>query len=392
MNYYKLILLLVCFCLGSLTQGHSQESALGENLIPTGDFEQAGANGFPLGWTSYGSGTINYSSTETQRPQGTGSKVIEITPRGMTQLRWQGQRITLDPQKKYILSFWHKATTTAGTDIVLLAKWYNTGEAYHTKQTMYPRQLPLSSLVSQQDKERLILTMKTDTEWQQVWLPIELPQEARQGATEMTIDVVILRGSALMLDDLMLQAVQGETFPKQPEHPGGNKTQPVSGLKLTPYQREIEVRWDAPQNPETTWELTLGNKTYTTDKPNLVIENLEPKSKYQFSIRALLNGVYSVAQERNVETDALRYEADDIERIPYLRAINSSGRCPKILPLYYSDLANPQAEINYWIDDVPTQPQAGKLHFPSTGSHRLRLRIVESSDKIWEIDYEIEIF
>jgi len=61
------------------------------------------------------------------------------------------------------------------------------------------------------------------------------------------------------------------------------------------------------------------------------------------------------------------------------------------LPLYYHDLANPDAKMLYWIDGQPVTPISGAITFGSKGEHTLRIEIEETPTRKWEIEYKLNV-
>lgn len=164
------------------------------------------------------------------------------------------------------------------------------------------------------------------------------------------------------------------------------------GVKNNAYEREIELSWEKSLDPEIRWEIIEGSNTYQTTTPNFILTKLLPNKEYKIKICAVKGEDKSEYTELAVRTSSILKDRNDDTRVPYLRTLaQSDGYTSKVLRLYYNNLYNPDAKFTYWIDGTEVKPNKDVLNFNTVGNHRLKVRIEESPEEIWFLNYNLEI-
>ena len=127
-------------------------------------------------------------------------------------------------------------------------------------------------------------------------------------------------------------------------------------------------------------------------KEGIVPNKPEPGKRYAFSVKTIKGSVASDASAPVSQTTLpLNFGIEEEDRIPYLYMVREQGTAPRTLPLYYHDLANPDAKILYWVDGQAVTPTSNTITFSSKGEHTLRIEIEETPTRKWEIEYKLNV-
>lgn len=338
-----------------------------QNLIPNGGFETYRSNRF-TGWFL---ADAHYFERSTDARSGRNSLKVWANGTSFTTVRANNQFNVAEVEAGavYDFAYWYKGdtqNTSTGNrekNIIINVFWYKDDERVKTESFANDMVEP------------------SPTIWQEKKLQLKAPL----GVNKVGISFRIQRGSGyVQIDDVSLIFKES----------GSVDTLPTpTKFTRTIYQREIELAWDKEADPDIQWEVVVNdNAPIKVTTNSYVIEGLEPNSNHRVKIRAVKGTLVSeYTQEYAITTPRLNYTKDDLDRVPYLRTINNDMRCPQILNLYYTDLADKNAKLTYWIDGTETAPRNGKLHFPKTGKQKLKVVVEESETLKWDIDYEVDV-
>ena len=166
-----------------------------------------------------------------------------------------------------------------------------------------------------------------------------------------------------------------------------------ANVRATPQQREMELSWNAVADADASYQVYInGNLVATTKSTKFVATVLEPGRAYTFNVKTIKGDVASDASTTVSQTTMpLNFGVDEEDRIPYLYLVREQGTTPRTLPLYYHDLANPNAIIRYWVDGEAFTPTDNTITFASKGEHTLRIEIEETATRKWEIQYKLNV-
>ena len=172
-----------------------------------------------------------------------------------------------------------------------------------------------------------------------------------------------------------------------------HKPEPPANVRATPQQREMELSWNAVADADASYQVYInGNLVATTKSTKFVATALEPGRAYTFNVKTIKGDVASDASTTVSQTTMpLNFGVDEEDRIPYLYLVREQGTTPRTLPLYYHDLANPNAIIRYWVDGEAFTPTDNTITFASKGEHTLRIEIEETATRKWEIQYKLNV-
>lgn len=339
-----------------------------QNIIPNGGFETYRGGRF-TGWLLADS---FYFERSTDAHSGRYSLKVWANGTSFTAVKAntnQPNVAEVEAGAEYDFSYWYKGDTqnssTGNRDknVVVNIFWYKDDERVKTESFTNDMVEP------------------SPTIWQEKKLKLNAPL----GVNRVGVSFRIQRGAGyILIDDISM------VFKKS----GSVDTLPTpTKFVQTAYQREIELAWDKEADPEIQWEVVLNdNAPIKVATNSYIIEGLEPNSSHRIKIRAVKGNLTSeYTQELRTNTQRLGYNKEDLNRVPYLRTINNDMRCPQILHLYYTDLADKNAKIRYFIDGTETALINGKLHFPKKGKQKLKVIIEESETLQWETDYEVDV-
>lgn len=228
----------------------------------------------------------------------------------------------------------------------------------------------------------------TSTEWKEESFTFTVPSSnAELAKLGFRIEIRNGDGDYIYFDDLSLV----ETRPAAPPTPPAPAV-PTELKATNKFQRELELSWAA-GTAGTTWELQVGDASpIEVNKNSHVLEDLEPNTPYAIKLRAKANNVASEwSQVLNVQTADYTERPESAARVPHLRTISEEGTCQQNLLLYYNDLAEKAATISYKVDGISITPQGKTLSFPKTGKQVLSIEIVESADKSWTLEYNVNV-
>ncbi len=163
------------------------------------------------------------------------------------------------------------------------------------------------------------------------------------------------------------------------------------------YQREIVLKWNSSETDRVQWEVVVNDgPPLIAEENKFIVEGLEPNTNYHIKIRAVKNDEYSAyVTVDGIRTKPLERGVDDIRRIPYLRTLATQpymyGSIPQTIGLFYNELAVKDAKITYRVDGKVLKPDGSYLTFPKKGRQKLTVVIEETTDRIWELIYNLNV-
>lgn len=220
--------------------------------------------------------------------------------------------------------------------------------------------------------------------WQKKTITFVAPPQATRAGLSLFVrydnDAQAVRGH-ILIDDVRLVMIA--------DAPSDNALQPPTQLRAQSQQREVHLSWWPVQQADARYEVRVnGEVKATVHVPNYVVEDLMPDTRYNISVTTLLGDERSVESAQvSATTQRLERAIDDENRIPQLYTLRDDGTCPRVLRLYWRDLADPNAAITYEIDGEVAQPDGKFLIFPTKGEHTLRIRVEESGERLWTLEY-----
>ena len=224
--------------------------------------------------------------------------------------------------------------------------------------------------------------------WKKKTLTFKAPAGVESAALGFYIQSVYEDAEAgryILIDDIsMVKTKDGEVL---------HKPEPPANVRATPQQREMELSWNAVADADASYQVYInGNLVATTKSTKFVATALEPGRAYTFNVKTIKGDVASDASTTVSQTTMpLNFGVDEEDRIPYLYLVREQGTTPRTLPLYYHDLANPNAIIRYWVDGEAFTPTDNTITFASKGEHTLRIEIEETATRKWEIQYKLNV-
>lgn len=374
MNFSKVCAWAGLLLLGGIT-GQAQQ-----NLIQNPSFEDPnliwgdkGSHYLAAYWSTPSSYGLNPSLTS----DGHTGKALRVEPNSTASFRTTLYQtngeivpnyIELTPGGKYKLSFWYRTSSSLRSDATMKVRlpYQQSDDTYDTAE-----------------QELKSMTKFKSTAWKQETIEFTAPDKVVKAGIE--INIRYARGENIDFDDFSLVMIG------TPPPPPVIKPDAPTGLTHKAHQREIELSWATA--PNATWEVAIEGSTLVkeTNTNSFTLDNLEPNQTYKIKLRSKVNGEYSDYTEQSITTLAMEQGESSAERVPYLRTISENGTCPKVLNLYYNELASKNAVITYKIDDLPAVAQEGKLTFDKTGKQKLSIEIVESNDKAWSLEYYVNV-
>ena len=172
------------------------------------------------------------------------------------------------------------------------------------------------------------------------------------------------------------------------------KVRPPQQLRLDKvYQREVDIKWNKTLLENIEWEIQVeGQAPQRTTAITHTVAGLEPDSTYTIRVRMVSGEHYSDFADLKVQTAALNYKVDSPQRVPYLRSISLDGSAPRVLPLYFTDLADSKARITYKFNGKAVTPAGNQLFLtPEFYSDKLEIFIEESGDRSFRLLYFINL-
>lgn len=236
--------------------------------------------------------------------------------------------------------------------------------------------------------------------WQEVWMVVDAPENVASVVPELEFPGFVdssISNYKIEIDDFTMTLIKGQE---------GEAPTPVLQTPTTPKrlaqrytQREASFEWTASSEDIDGYELEIAElqgrttsnaKVVTTKETKHIFEGLEPGKNYQVRLRSVKGTTKSeYSTPSTFSTRSLGGFTGG--EIPFLYTINEDGTCPQKIGLYYTELSNPNAKFTYFIDDQEVKPEGKTLSFPSTGEHELRIIIEESADKVWELNYQLNV-
>lgn len=283
--------------------------------------------------------------------------------------------IPITPGSGYTLTFWYKVDQAA-TKYASLGLRFTWAKA-DNEEINIPGQ-----------NGAMLSTRRLESkEWKQETFTFTAPSNADIRKLGLMLRLTNTDGDPILFDDISLI----ETSPAAPPAPPAPAV-PTELKATNKFQRELELSWAA-GTAGTTWELQVGNaEPITLSKNSHTLEDLEPNTSYAIKVRAKANNVASEwTSVLNVQTADYTERPESAARVPHLRTISEEGTCQQNLLLYYNDLAEKAATISYKVDGISITPQGKTLTFPKTGKQVLSIEIAESSEKVWTLEYNVNV-
>jgi len=279
--------------------------------------------------------------------------------------------IKVQPGAEYELSYWYQGTVTK-PNILAYIDWHK-GDKLVKKD---------------ERKAQKDLANGFSATWKKKTLTFKAPAGVETASLGFYIQSVYEDAEAgryILIDDISLVKTKEGIVPNKPE--------PPANLHATPQQREVVLSWNAVAETDVAYEITIDGKTVaTTQATKYVVTRLEPGKRYAFSVKTIKGSVASDASAPVSQTTLpLNFGIEEEDRIPYLYMVREQGTAPRTLPLYYHDLANPDAKILYWVDGQAVTPTSNTITFSSKGEHTLRIEIEETPTRKWEIEYKLNV-
>lgn len=338
---------------------------LGNNLLSNPGMEDWPSSGRLSGWYLPNSLAASQETSIVK----SGKSALKLYPTGTSMTT--SKEIPVRPGKTYILSYWYRGRSSV-RNIKPVLTWY----AGSTKSTAQPTDL--SQYEVRPDPER----------WIQQLIRVVVPKEGN--ITSASLELFFTNdpeGGLLYLDEFVMAEIKDGSEPDLPQLPK------ATNLSATPHQREVELSWQGEQEGDIKWEVFLRDKTYaTTASKTLLITGLTPGQTYSVKVRASKEGQSgSFSEPIEVQTRPLGYDVASPERIPYLRTLGTTRDCSDTIDLFFEDLASDQAKITYYFDNKPLTPQGYQLKLPEKGEHTLIVTIDEGSDRVWTLEYLLNV-
>lgn len=290
-------------------------------------------------------------------------------------------RAVVTAGEEYELSYWYKGKLTKSIDsneitknITVSVDWYDGVDNPDTG--IYSNMISSTKFTLDSDK-----VITDEDKWQEKKFTVRAPT----GAKHAEIKFKIWRGGGyVLIDDVTLIPTKEPVV----QIPTPNNVQ------ADVFQREITLNWEKPTGEGITWEVLVNEQepAIKTTTNSLVLDNLAPNTLYNIKVRAVKENNHSEYKIISQKTKALNFEENNQGRVPYLRTLSDNVTTSKELSLYFTDLANKNAKISYFLNNVEIKPANDKkLHFTQTGEQKFKVVIEEAPDKIWETEYNLTI-
>lgn len=283
------------------------------------------------------------------------------------------QTYAVNTAEAFTFSFWYRGTLKY-PNLETEVRYYNSSDFYTPlRETIIPE-----SSVTKPNKKSW--TQKT------VEIPVVKTIEGKT-VTHIAVLLKVLNKSAESGDiSIDLFSLTEGGLQKKAELPK------PTGLRTSSFEREIELSWQKGIDADVSWELVHADKTYKTTVPKFILPNLEPNTEHLIKVCAVKGGEKSEYEERRVRTNSIFKDKSDDTRVPYLRTLaQNEGNIGKTLNLFYNNLYNGNAKFTYWIDGKTVTPNGYTLDFKTAGKHKLKVRVEESSNEIWFLNYNIDV-
>lgn len=368
------------------TLSHVQAEAQVPNMVPNGDFATSNPSeaSLPLDWHARQGQLVYLKNASDPRPRSKDRNMISFDGRFWLQSK-RGQDVALIDViagQDYSLIFWHKGTNGGARLQAIIGMYDANGDRIDYKNRV------LSSGWTEAGEWKL---SKVQLKWSNASGEDFL---LRSGTVQISLDLRLASGTDhVYLDDVAIVPV-GREAELDADDPSVFLVPPARLNEPRVHQREVELSWeqsfpDGDDGSESfSWELTVGDRQpVLLSSPSYIITHLEPGSTYQIRLRTLYKGGRSGQVFREVSTSLLQFSQEDPLRVPYLRLISRDGYAPQTLPLYFNELAKGNALCRYWINGQEVSPEGNVLHFPSRGTHKLKVYVREDDDHEWTLDY-----
>ncbi|KGN74318.1 hypothetical protein HQ47_04460 [Porphyromonas macacae] len=286
-----------------------------------------------------------------------------------------GERYSIKAGETLTLSYWHRGDLDVQAMEVFI-KVYNETEKF---EPILEKKLPGSKVITSKEWAKKVISITVNQE--------DLPENKR---TEKISFIEIKFEVPFVFNSKKIIYVDDFSLIRGGEKPGTELEEPKT-INTKAYEREIELSWDEVTDKDITWEVVANGNTYPTNKPTYLLHTLEPSKEYTVKVCAVKGKDKSKYKEVKVRTSSIFKEDNDITRVPYLRTLNAFDNAPQTLNLFYSDLYNASAKFTYWIDGVKVTPEGYQLKFPKKGKQELKVRIEESTDKVWTLTYNLDV-
>lgn len=353
----KIYFLFVPLLFMTATKGIAQNN----NILTQGSFEHYEEGRF-VGW--YFPNTTYFKKIDNPEEQRTpqSTKCVMVYPRERAHFETtETTPVLVAGNRKYEVGIWVRGKK-AGCELTLSCMLYKQNKFVGTIDNF--------------------CTVKCTTKWEQTIGELTIPADADR----CIIRVRISKGSDdfIYIDDMSM--VMKNTAPTVPKLSS-------SDIDITRYQRELDVEWKADNYPKNTqWQVSLNGKPYLTTLDNkCTIKGLKLATVYEVGISAKIGETVTDEVKKKAVTGNLQVTQEASWRVPFLRTIGEDGTCKRTIDLFYTDLADIQADIRYWLDGMEYTPKEDKLTFSSAGEHTLEIIIKEPNGQEWELYYKVNV-
>ena len=379
---------LFLFCL--LSFSYTAKGQIGHELIPNGGFEEyppetkqpgdeeeedeGKAPDYydpylkPKYW--YFNSSLAYSRTKDAHD---GTYAIKLYPNGGSFFSrdkdFNPYHIVVEPGAEYQLTYWYKGSLKR-PNITVTVDWYR----------------DLTSIKRDSREKDKVRT--SAVQWQKKTMTFKAPAGVNRAGVGLYIEndyESAESGGFVLIDDI--------SFKMTKEGTGTAALEAPSNLTAHPQQREMELSWRPVADTDVQYQVLVdGQPVATTKAVSFIVEGLEPGSSHRFSVKSVKGAEQSKPSDAvTQQTQSMNMGVEEEGRIPYLYWVKEAGTCPRSLPLYYHDLADPNAAIAYQVDGTPVTPVDGKIVFATKGQHILQIEIVETPGRKWEIEYKLMV-
>ncbi len=326
-----------------------------QNLIENGDFEKSRSFS---GQTKFEGWDFNRYLTvqKVQGYKGYGAKVYTNGATFRVVKQGNSNAISIEGNKEYTLVFWCKGQT-GGEKVEPIITWYDQNGN------------PLGA-------KKELGKISPQTAWGEKTFTFVSPSVAVMAGLYFKVSD---RGEAFFIDEVSLKKTgEGVAVPAP------------TGFQSRAFQREIEFWWDNGL-PNTKWELIINGQSEILEPNRYIATKLTPNTDYKVKIRAIIESKKSDFIEKNIRTQNFTKSKSDLGRVPHLRTLTIDGTPPQTIDLFFNDLYNIDAEIQYFIDDKTIMPTNNQLHFDKKGKQTLKMLIKEEEGLEWEIEYKLNV-
>lgn len=276
--------------------------------------------------------------------------------------------IPIEAGSEYECTFWYKGDYSFRAKVCVVIEWYK-GDQIIKRDNSY--------------NKWAYYVPKVGAEWQQHKVAgIKAPAGVDRAAFSFKIDDSTQK--KFYIDDISFKQVKRGV--KEPT------LDPPANVRATAMQHEVMLTWRAIAEPEATYEIYCNDtKVGSTTATTFVHKHLKPDTPYTYAIKAVKGDETSALTKAiKVSTKDYNRSLDDPTRVPHLYTITKEGEAPQELSLFYTDLYEEGAVIEYYLDGAKVTPVEDTLTL-QPGKHTLRVMITEVGAEPLELVYYITV-